>query len=182
MDAWLLGERGGNHQLLDVTSSLRENLSYKTIIEFPTLYIVTKGLQPPKIKPVMLWGETVSFGNGFEKKPCNPLKKDDGNSTLRQDCNRENSTPFSLNTVQEARRDGGSMDYDEESSTPLELNNVQEARGLLSDGEIGKMKACSDLSDMEEGEILEGNSVVSNLTPLELIATMYSESEESPIE
>lgn len=40
---WLKGEGGLQHQLLDVNATLKENLTDRTITEFPVLHVLTKG-------------------------------------------------------------------------------------------------------------------------------------------
>ena len=46
MEVWLEGERGVAPQLLDTGLTLKENLSNKTLTEFPVLHVMTKGAGP----------------------------------------------------------------------------------------------------------------------------------------
>lgn len=50
VEVWLEGERGVAHQLLATNSTLRENLSNKTLTEFPLLHVLTKGAGPPAVR------------------------------------------------------------------------------------------------------------------------------------
>lgn len=47
MEVWLEGKAQGEYELLDINSSLKDNLKHKTIIEFPSLHVVSKGAGPP---------------------------------------------------------------------------------------------------------------------------------------
>ena len=49
IEVWLKDEVGVAYQLLDVDSTLNDNLKNKTIIEYPTLYVVPKGVWLPKM-------------------------------------------------------------------------------------------------------------------------------------
>ena len=47
VEVWLEGGRGVSPHLMTLTSTLKENLNNKTIIEFPEFHVVSKGAGPP---------------------------------------------------------------------------------------------------------------------------------------
>ena len=118
MEVWLEGQGGVAHQLLDVQSSLCSNLKDRTVVEFPVLYVVTKGAGPPSHK----------------------------------------TTPTS-----------------DDTDTPDEATPISPETTPTREG-----KCVSDWSDgsaSEEGEIVEGEKLEGNLSSLQLIANMYSDSD-----
>lgn len=47
MEVWLAGEGGVAHQLLDVEATLKNNLMNTTLLEYPCLLVVSKGVGAP---------------------------------------------------------------------------------------------------------------------------------------
>lgn len=65
---WLEGEMGVAPQLLDTDLTLKDNLSNKTLTEFPVLHVMTKGAGPltARTRPLT---ETVELREKEETKP-----------------------------------------------------------------------------------------------------------------
>ncbi len=68
IEVWLQCEGGVAYQCLDVDSTLKDNLKQKTFIEFPTLWVVPKGVGPP---PKVSKGEELpKSSSNLSHTPC----------------------------------------------------------------------------------------------------------------
>ena len=144
VEVWLRGEGGVAHHLLDTASTLKENLSNRTLTEFPILHVVTKGAGPP---PALTSRETIDTPR-TETSPAGPVSK---------------HPPAALS-----------------SPTGSRGHEIGVGSGDVPGRECGEVPRPLDSEGKNQIEAVKSsNGDIGTCSSLQLIASMYSDDEES---
>lgn len=171
VEVWLEGERGVAHQLLTTNYTLRENLSNKTLTEFPLLHVVSKGAGPPSVTTASLQSKSPSAVQASVSK-----------------CGGKETSPTAGDTISEEdalarppdRTASGPPDHSrggKEEVLPRPLDHRYDVTGDVVPAQENALPGPRP-SEWYEKELNLKSGVTGISASLKLIASMYSDSED----